>query len=428
MFPDTALIVGVDVHQHTNVTLVMDGCGDVVDNHHSFVNNGSGTEQFARYLTRIAASGGFATIHIAAEATGNFWLPFFCQLEGAPELASWPVSLYPFNPKVIHNFRPSLGDWEKTDELDTVVIAERLRFGRKLPYPFHMEERYLPLRTLTRYRYHLVGELVRIKSHALSLVYLQASEYTVDPAFSDVFGKTSRAVLKDFPSLETIAAMPFDDLVEWLDVKGKRRFSQPEDNARRLRRIADESYRLSDDWLAAVNTALTLSLRHMTVLQQLIARLDTAIADEITRFPNSLTTIPGIGPVFAAGIVAEIGDLSRFEFNQAKVASYAGLKWSRHQSGDFVAEETRLMRSGSQFLRYYLCEAAQLVRMHDAEYHAFYQKKYNEVRHHQHKRAIVLTARKLVRLIVRLLTTNEPNEPGNCLAIRTVKRASFHGW
>ena len=253
-----------------------------------------------------------------------------------------------------------------------------------------------------------MGELVRIKSHALSLVYLQASEYTVDPAFSNVFGKTSQAVLKDFPSLETVAAMPFEDLVEWLDVKGKRRFSQPEDNARRLQRIADESYRLSDDWLAAVNTALSLSLRHMTVLQQLIARLDTAIVDEMARFPNSLTTVPGIGSVFSAGIIAEIGDLSRFEFNQAKVASYAGLKWSRHQSAEFVAEDTRLKRSGSRFLRYYLCEAAQLVRMHDAEYRAFYQKKYNEVRHHQHKRAIVLTARKLVRLIVRLLTTNEP--------------------
>ena len=108
-----------------------------------------------------------------------------------------------------------------------------------------MEDRYLPLRTLTRYRYHLVGELVRVKSHALSLVYLQASEYTVDPAFSNIFGKTSQAVLKEFPSLETVAAMPFDDLVEWLDVKGKRRFAQPEDNARRLQRIAQDSYQLT---------------------------------------------------------------------------------------------------------------------------------------------------------------------------------------
>jgi transposase len=247
----------------------------------------TGGQQPARYrcfvqqLADLAHEGNYDHIHIAAEATGNYWLPFFCALEQSPELADWPVSLYPFNPKVIHNFRKSLGDWNKTDDLDALVIAERLRFGRELPYPFHMEDRYLPLRTLTRYRYHLVGELVRVKSHALSLVYLQASDYSVDPAFSNLFGKTSQAVLKEFPSLETVAAMPFDDLVEWLDVRGKRRFPDPEDNARRLQRIAQDSYQLPDAWLTAVNTTLSLSLRHLTVLQQLLTRLNTAIAEQM---------------------------------------------------------------------------------------------------------------------------------------------------
>ena len=55
--------------------------------------------------------------------------------------------------------------------------------------------------------------------------------------------------------------------------------------------------------------------------------------------PQTLDTIPGIGPVFAAGIIAEIGDLARFDYNEAKVASYAGLKWPRSQSADFEAEE-----------------------------------------------------------------------------------------
>ena len=178
MFSDTALIVGVDVHQHTNVTLVMDGCGDVVDNHHSFANNRSGTDQFARYLTQIAATGGFATIHIAAEATNNFWLPLFCQLERLPSLSDRPVTLYPFNPRLVPNFKKALGEEEKTDLRDAGVIAERLRFGKKLPRPFVMEELYLPLRTLTRYRYHLVRELVRVKSYCLSLVYLKATDYT----------------------------------------------------------------------------------------------------------------------------------------------------------------------------------------------------------------------------------------------------------
>lgn len=408
MFTPNDLLVGVDVHRRSNVMQVMDGLGERLTRPQRVANNRSGTAAFIQHLADLARAGDFDHIHIAAEATGNYWLPFFCELEQSPVLADYAVSLYPFNPRVIHKFRHSLGDWDKTDNLDALVIAERLRLGRQLPYPFQMEDHYLPLRTLTRYRYHLVGELVRVKSHALSLVYLQASDYTVDPAFSDIFGKTSQAVLKAFPSLETVAAMPFDDLVEWLDVKARRRFADPEDNARRLQRIAQESYQLPPEWLAAVNTALTLSLRHLTVLQQLLTRTDSAIADLMAQIPNSLTTIPGIGPVFAAGIIAEIGDLARFDYRQEKVASYAGLKWSKHQSADFIAEETYLKRTGSAILRYYLCEAAQRVRMHDAEYRAYYQKKYDEVRHHQHKRALVLTARKLVRLVVRLLTTNEP--------------------
>lgn len=408
MFSQNALLVGVDIHRRTNVVQVMDGQGQVLTTALEVDNNRPGTAALVAQLAETAQGGNFDQIHIAAEATGNYWLPFFCELATAAALAGWPLSLYPFNPKVIHNFRKSLGDWDKTDNLDTAVIVERLRLGRELPHPFHMEERYLPLRTLTRHRYHLVSELVRVKSYTLSLVYLQASQYTVEPAFSDVFGATSQAVLKEFPSLETIAAMPFDDLVEWLDVKGKRRFAQPEDNARRLQQIAQDSYRLPDEWLASVNIALSLSLRHLTTLQQLLTRLDAAIAQQMAHYPNTLTTIPGIGPVFAAGIIAEIGDLARFAYNEAKVASFAGLKWSRHQSADFTAEETHLKRTGSAYLRYYLCEAAHLVTMHDPEYAAFYQKKYNEVRKHRHKRAIVLTARKLVRLVVRLLTTHQP--------------------
>jgi hypothetical protein len=49
--------------------------------------------------------------------------------------------------------------------------------------------------------------------------------------------------------------------------------------------------------------------------------------------------------------------------------------------------------------------------MHEREYGAYYERNYHEVRQHQHKRAIVLTARKLVRLVVRLLTSREAYQP-----------------
>ncbi|MBU0491164.1 MAG: hypothetical protein KKA73_14695 [Chloroflexi bacterium] len=54
------------------------------------------------------------------------------------------------------------------------------------------------------------------------------------------------------------------------------------------------------------------------------------------------------------------------------------------------------------------------MRRCDAEYTAYYNRKHDEVRKHQHKRALVLTARKLVRLVVRLLTTNQVYQPRRC--------------
>lgn len=117
------------------------------------------------------------------------------------------------------------------------------------------------------------------------------------------------------------------------------------------------------------------------------------------------TSIPGIGKVYSAGIIAEIGDIHRFD-SQASVAKYAGLVWNRSQSGDFEAEHSRMIKSGNRYLRYYLLEAANSVRRCDSEFRRYYDLKFKEVNKYQHKRALALTARKLVRLVFRLLKDN----------------------
>jgi len=58
-------------------------------------------------------------------------------------------------------------------------------------------------------------------------------------------------------------------------------------------------------------------------------------------------------------------------------------------------------------LRYYLIQAADRVRHHIPAYQQFYADKYRTARTHKHKRALVLTARKLVRLIVALLKSQQ---------------------
>jgi transposase len=323
-------------------------------------------------------------------------------------LQRWPLQLYPLNPRLTANFAKTYVDRDHTDLSDAIVHAERLRMGRDLPPPYQLDARYLAVRLLTRYRLHLVHVLAREKAYALAILYLKASEYGRLKPFGNLFGAASRAVLQEFTSMEAIAQMPFDELVEWLDVRGKRRFADPQENARTLQQVAHDSYSLPSALQAPVHQILNFCLQHITFLDTQSKRLDTAIAETLVAIPHTLETIPGIGPVFAGGIVAELGDIARFEFDQAKVAKFAGFKWKKHQSGDFTAEQTRMTRTGNRYLRYYFCEAANAVRMHDREYAAYYERKYREVRQHQHKRAIVLTARKLVRLVVRLLTTNQP--------------------
>ena len=95
-------------------------------------------------------------------------------------------------------------------------------------------------------------------------------------------------------------------------------------------------------------------------------------------FPAVLTSIPGIGPVYSTGILAEIADVKRFP-NHAALAKYAGISWSKHQSEDFEASNTRMILTGNKYLKYYFLEATNKVRMHDAEFKCYYQSKLKEV-------------------------------------------------
>jgi len=405
------LLVGVDVHRQTNTVCLMNGQGQELAPRFTVENNRPGTEAFIRKVAQQVIDGDFDAIHIAAEATGWYWWHFFQTLEQDSFLNQWPLELYPLNPRLTANFRKTYIDLDHHDLTDAFVIADRLRLGRDLPLPFHYDERYFPLRLLTRYRYHLAHQLAREKAYCLTFLYLKASEYARLRPFSDLFGAASRAVLQEFASIEDIAAIPFEELVEFIDRKGKRRFPDPEENARRLLQVARQSYSLPEALRQPVHLLLQWSLQHITFLEQQEQRLSQAIAHHLEAIPHTLDTIPGLGPVFCAGIIAEIGGVERFQYEEAKVARYAGFRWRRHQSGDFQGEESRLTRAANRYLRYYFCEGGNRVRMCDPEYAAYYERKYREVQRHQHKRAMVLTGRKLVRLVVRLLTTHQPYRP-----------------
>lgn len=67
-----------------------------------------------------------------------------------------------------------------------------------------------------------------------------------------------------------------------------------------------------------VNQAVAISIASMRALKRQVKVLDKAIEQQFEIIPNTLTSIPGVGKVYSAGI-AEIGDIHRFA-SQASVA------------------------------------------------------------------------------------------------------------
>ena len=261
------LLVGVDVHRQTNTVCLMDASGHVLGSRRTIDNNRPGTAVLVDQVAQKMAQGGFDAIQIAAEATGWYWWHFFQTLARDPTLQQWSLQLYPLNPRLTANFAKTYVDRDHTDVGDAFVIADRLRMGRDLPPPYQLDARYLALRLLTRYRFHVIHTLAREKAYALAILYLKASEYGRLKPFGNLFGAASRAVLQEFASLEAIAAMPFDELAEWLDVRGKRRFADPQDNARTLQQVARDSYALPDALQLPVHQILGWSLQHITFLE-----------------------------------------------------------------------------------------------------------------------------------------------------------------
>ncbi len=233
-------------------------------------------------------------------------------------------------------------------------------------------------------------------------------DYTL--VFNNKLSATSLAVMEDFESAEALAEIPLDELIEFLVAHGKNRFSDPETVAKELKKAARSSYRLPKAMTDTVNLAMASSIRVIRTLQEQIKSLKKAIQDHLDTIPQTLDSIPGIGSIFASGIVAEIVDINQFKSHK-QLAKLAGLAWTEHQSGNFTAKRTRLINSGNRFLRYHLIEAANSVKVHYPVFAEYYAKKSAEPKQFAHKRALALTARKLVRLVYTLLKTNQLYQP-----------------
>jgi transposase len=272
----------------------------------------------------------------------------------------------------------------KTDKLDAVwlcKLAERgmLRASFVPPAPIRL------LRDLTRYRVDLVGERNREKNRVEKA--LEDAQIKLSVVASDIFGVSGRAMMAAL-----IAGQRDPKILAQL-ARTRMRAKIPDLEEAFVGRFSEHHAFL-----------LARMLAHIDALQADIAALEDRIEDLIAPFATAvavLDDIPGVGPVVAAAIIAEIGvDMGRFP-TAGHLASWAKFTPGVKQSAGKNKGNGATGR-GNRYLARALGEAAAGT----ARTNTFLGERYRRLaRRRGKKKAIVAVGRSILIIIWQLLNT-----------------------
>jgi transposase len=270
---------------------------------------------------------GLGVAQVALESTGVYWRPVFNLLEEGRTI----VLVNPQHMKAVPG--------RKTDVKDAEWLADLLRHGL-LRASFIPPRPIRELRELTRYRKTLVqqraDEVNRLQKT------LEGANLKLASVATDILGVSGRAMLEALLGGEQDP----EALAEL--ARGRLRAKLPALRQALVGRVRPHHLVLVGQLLA-----------HIDYLEAAIARLQEEIDRCQAPFAAAvqlLQTIPGVGEVVAAAIVAEIGtDMSRFP-TAKHLASWAGVcPGNKESAGKRLSGRTT---KGNVWLRAMLGEVA----------------------------------------------------------------------
>ncbi len=382
------LFCGIDVAKHRHAVLVVDEAGRVVQPAFSIENRRTSFDHLAATLAAFPEP-----VAIGLEATGHYWLALYDDLTRR----GYPVTV--INPLQIAAYRRSGIRKVKTDRTDAFWIADFLRIAAPAPTSRHLPA-LLQMRELTRFRFWLTDQIGDCKRKILAILDRVFPEY--ESLFSNVFLTSSRALLKEAATAQEIADFDLAELTNLLQKSSRGRFGLSQAEA--IRTAAQESVGVGF-LVDAVGVEMRCLLQQVDLLQDQIAQIDTVLADLMGQIPHHITSIPGIGLVTGAAILAEIGDVTRFD-SVEKLVAYAGIDPSVYQTGQFQASQAHMSKRGSPYLRHALWLAASIAIQHDPDLQTFYQAKRKEGKHHG--TVIGAVCRKLLARVYIVLKEQRP--------------------
>ena len=385
------IAVGIDIAKRTHEACFMRQDGQVLGpKTRRFRNTRRSVEALLDDLRQVGEP-----VTIGLEATGHYWLALHDVLVRAGH------TVQVLNPLQTHAYRRTTIRKVKNDRKDAWLIADVVRIGRGRA-AYVPDETILQLRELTRFRWGLVDQIGDAKRRALSVLDRVFPEY--EALFSDVFIKSSQALLRQATSAAEFADADLAELTAVLERTSRGRLGQTRADA--VQAAARDSLGLSR--LGGVaGFELRALLDQIAFLEQQVADVEREVAALLGTLEQHVTEIKGIGPVLAASLIAEIGDIHRFARLESLVA-YAGIDPAVFASGEFNATETHMSKRGSPHLRRALWLAAIAASRSNPDLAAYLQHRLEQGK--PWGTAMGAVARKLLSRIYVILKQNRPYE------------------
>ena len=390
--------VGIDVSKYKHDVAIINQDG-VVISCFKITNSKEGFESLSNELGLLGLK---EQIKIGMEATGHYMT---CLVR---YLISNGYQVQVYNPLLISNFRQCESvNSAKNDKIDSLLIA---KYVSTHPFTSSPQLSYLidEIRKISRAKYFLIGDKTACYNHLLRYLdemfpefvpFLKKNEDgSKKIAGRNIFDSISiRWLLTNYPSAIKMARMRIET-GDTLRRMSRGRFSLSK--FIRLKELAKNTIGSSTEIDELIIKNL---ISQVEVIDNEIERLNSMLYPLLDKLNSPIISIPGIGPNLAAMIIGEIGDINRFE-NPEKLIKYAGLDVKVYQSGT-INRKGKIRKRGSPILRYALTLSVQKLRIHSPVFSEYYYSKIAQGK--PTNVALIATTRKLIRVIWKMMTTNQ---------------------
>ena len=300
----------------------------------------------------------------------------------------------------------------KTDIEDCYNLADLFFKNTVKIHTKEMNDIYSNMIELSRQEKHLTESLVRSKNRFKQIISNAFPEYIKCFASNDIFGKTSLNFIKEFPHADIIKEKRIDALANNLYKSSKKgcSYNQCLNKAKKIKDLASNSYPGIDIDSCEVSNLINIveiiiySDNKLNKVKQEIVR----IAKQTPYF-NIINSIYGVGETSTAQIIAELGDINRFD-NIKQLNAFCGLDPTIIQSGKSINFHGPISKRGNRNARKILfitcCSIIRSSVLHnvDSDLLLYYRKKQAENKHF--KECIIACSTKLLRIIFAMCKNN----------------------